>query len=89
MAYLTYVMLKGMIKVKFISLANLILDRSAFRELLQDYFTADNLQDELERILTDKSYKDRMLSDYKQIRELLGGRGASERAARQIIEDLK
>lgn len=89
MAYGTYVMLKGMIKVKFISLANLILDRSAFRELLQDYFTADNLQDELERILTDKSYKDRMLADYKQIRELLGGRGASERAARQIIEDLK
>lgn len=89
MAYGTYVMLKGMIKVKFISLANLILDRSAFRELLQDYFTAQNLQDELERILTDNSYKARMLADYKQIRQLLGGRGASIEAARQIIADLK
>ena len=88
MAYGTYVMLKGMIKVKFISLANLILDRSAFRELLQDYFTADNLSDELERILTDSSYKARMLADYSQIRELLGGPGASSEAARQIIADI-
>lgn len=85
MAYLTYVMLKGMIKVKFISLANLILDRSAFRELLQDYFTADNLYAELERILTDSSYKGRMLSDYAEIRRLLGGPGASLRAAEEII----
>ena len=81
-------MLKGMIKVKFISLANLILDRSAFRELLQDYFTADNLSDELERILTDSSYKARMLADYTQIRELLGGPGASTEAARQIVADI-
>ena len=88
MAYGTYVMLKGMIKVKFISLANLILDRSAFRELLQDYFTADNLSDELERILTDSSYKSRMLADYSQIRELLGGPGTSSEAARQIIADI-
>lgn len=84
MAYLTYVMLKGMIKVKFISLANLILDRSAFRELLQDYFTADNLYAELDRILTDSSYKGRMLSDYAEIRRLLGGPGASLRAARAV-----
>ena len=85
MAYGTYVMLKGMIKVKFISLANLILDRSAFRELLQDYFTADNLYDELDRILTDSSYRSRMLSDYQEIRRLLGGPGASHRAAEEII----
>ncbi len=85
MAYGTYVMLKGMIKVKFISLANLIIDRAAFRELLQDYFTADNLYAELERILTDSSYKGRMLSDYAEIRRLLGGPGASLRAAEEII----
>ena len=85
MAYGTYVMLKGMIKVKFISLANLIIDRAAFRELLQDYFTADNLYAELERILTDSLYRERMLSDYAQIRELLGGPGASLRAAEEII----
>lgn len=87
MAYLTYVMLKGMIKVKFISLANLILDRGAFRELLQDYFTADNLYAELDRILTDSSYKGRMLSDYAEIRRLLGGPGASLRAARAVKSD--
>lgn len=85
MAYGTYVMLKGMIKVKFISLANLIIDRAAFRELLQDYFTADNLYAELDRILTDSSYKGRMLSDYAEIRRLLGGPGASLRAAEEII----
>ena len=85
MAYGTYVMLKGMIKVKFISLANLIIDRAAFRELLQDYFTADNLYAELDRILTDSSYSARMKADYSQIRRLLGGPGASLRAAEEII----
>jgi lipid-A-disaccharide synthase len=85
MAYGTYVMLKGMIKVKFISLANLIIDRPAFRELLQDYFTADNLYDELERILSDGSYRSRMLADYDEIRRLLGGTGASLKAAEAII----
>lgn len=85
MAYLTYVMLKGMIKVKFISLANLIIDRAAFRELLQDYFTADNLYAELDRILTDSSYSARMKADYTEIRRLLGGPGASLRAAGEII----
>lgn len=85
MAYGTYVMLKGMIKVKFISLANLIIDRPAFRELLQDYFTADNLYDELGRILTDGSYRSRMLADYDEIRRLLGGTGASLKAAEAII----
>lgn len=87
MAYGTYVMLKGMIKVKFISLANLIIDRPAFRELLQDYFTADNLFDELNRILTDSSYRSRMMADYTEIRCLLGGPGASLRAAGEIASD--
>ena len=85
MAYGTYVMLKGMIKVKFISLANPIIDRAAFRELLQDYFTADNLYAELDRILTDSSYSARMKADYTEIRRLLGGPGASLRAAEEII----
>lgn len=85
MAYLTYVMLKGMIKVKYISLANLILDRAAFREFLQDYFTPENLYAELDRILTDTSYRSRMKADYSEIRTLLGGPGASLRAAGEII----
>ena len=89
MAYGTYVMLKGMIKVKFISLANLIIDRAAFRELLQDYFTADNLYAELDRILTDSSYSARMKADYTEIRRLLGGPGASLRAAGEILMEGK
>ena len=89
MAYGTYVMLKGMIKVKFISLANLIIDRAAFRELLQDYFTADNLYAELDRIITDSSYSARMKADYSEIRRLLGGPGASLRAAGEILMEGK
>ena len=89
MAYGTYVMLKDMIKVKFISLANLIIDRPAFRELLQDYFTADNLYAELDRILEDASYRERMLADYALIRQLLGEPGASERVAREMVSSLK
>lgn len=88
MAYGTYVMLKGMIKVKFVSLANLIIDRAAFRELLQDYFTPENLSDELERILSDQDYRRRMFSDYSEIRQRLGGPGASVRVAGEMVKAL-
>lgn len=89
MAYGTYVMLKDMIKVKFISLANLIIDRPAFRELLQDYFTPENLLAEVGRIVEDEEYRQRMLRDYAEIRQLLGGQGASAKVAQEMVKSLK
>ena len=76
------------IKVRYISLGNLILDRMCFRELLQDYFTADNLLHEVRRLIEDPLYREAMLAGYDEIRESLGGGGASEAVAKAMVEEL-
>lgn len=86
---ITYYLAKYfLLKCKFISLGNLCLDRLAFKELYTyEDCTAENIATEVERLLTDKPYRDRMLDDYELIRKELGESGACERAARAIIEN--
>ena len=85
---ISYLIARQIIRVKYISLGNLIIDRLAFKELLQDYFTADSALTELRRLIEDLPYRQRMLADYAEIRERLGGSGASEAVARAMIEEL-
>ncbi len=73
------------IKVKYISLVNLILNREAVRELVQYSFTEKNLRSELEAILPGGLKRSNILSDYKKIKEKLGPAGASERIARDMV----
>lgn len=81
--------MRRIIKVKYVSLSNLILDRPAFREFLQENFTVENMEKEMERLLSDAPYREKMLSDYAAVRTLLGGTGASEAVAKAMIQDLK
>lgn len=85
---LNYLVGRMIIKVRFISLGNLILDRMCFRELLQDYFTSDNVLYEVRRLIEDGDYRERMLSGYGEIRQSLGGGGASAAVAKAMIMDL-
>ena len=80
---------RRIIKVKYVSLGNLILDRYAFRELLQERFTVPNLLEELARLTQDEAYRARMMADYEDIRTLLGGSGASRAVAAAMIQDLR
>lgn len=82
------IMLK-MIKVKYISLANLIIDRPAFKELIQNELTSQALMEEMGHILEDAAYRERMLKDYAEVRERLGGAGASSAVAHAMTEALK
>ena len=77
-----------MIKVKYVSLANLIIDRPAFRELIQNDLTTQALMEEMGRIVGDAAYRERMLKDYADVREQLGGAGASAAVARAMVESL-
>ena len=77
------------LKIKYVSLANLILDRFAFRELLQEDFTVDNLVAEVRRLVEDDACRSRMLADYAEVREKLGGTGASEAVAAAMIGELR
>lgn len=85
---LTAMIARIILKIKYVSLANLILDRAAFRELLQEDFTTERLSAEVTRLLDDESYRSRMQADYAEVREKLGGSGASEAVAGAMIEAL-
>ena len=86
---LTAAIARRIILVKYVSLGNLILDRYAFKELLQERFTVPKLMDEVTRLTEDGAYRARLQADYAEIRTLLGGSGASEAVARAMIQDLK
>ena len=85
---LTYQLARKIIKVKYISLGNLIADRPAFKEMIQDDCNAESLVTEVRALIEDKEYRDRMLADYADIRAELGGTGASAAVARSMIEEL-
>ena len=82
-------LLRKYIKVKYISLGNLILDRLAFKEYVQNEVQVPALYAELTRLCEDAAYRKAMLASYAQIRTLLGSTGASETAAREIISALQ
>lgn len=86
---ITYLIAKKIIKVRYISLGNLIVDRPAFRELIQDDCNADEIIMEVRRLIEDRDYRQRMLDDYADIRKALGGSGASSAVAKSMIEELK
>lgn len=86
---LSYLLAKWMIKVKYISLVNLVLDRPAVKELIQGDLTKENIKKELELLLLDSKRQRRLLEDYDELRERLGNAGASEKAAAIIVADTR
>lgn len=86
---LSYLIAKQLIKVKYISIVNLIMEKPVVKELIQAEMTEKNISNELNELLNNNSYRNRILSDYKELRTKLGGSGASKRLAVAIYNDLK
>ena len=80
--------LKVMDHISYISLGNLILDKEAFKELIQEDFTADNVSAEIRAISVPGERRSQMLADYAAIRSALGGSGASLAIAYSIYSSL-
>ena len=86
---LTIMIARHLIKVKYISLGNLIIDRLAFKELIQDDCSAGNLVDEVRALIENKAYRSKMLDEYACIREALGNAGASAAVAADMVANLE
>ena len=80
---------RHILKVKFISLVNLVADKEVVRELVADTMTVENVRSELDAILYNKVYREQMLREYDRIIEILGPAGASEKAAKEMVALLK
>ena len=81
---ISYFIAKHLIKVKYISLVNLILDRMLVKELIQYELTVEQLEQELKYLLQPKS-KEEIQKGYHELRTKLGEKGASRRAALEIL----
>lgn len=79
---------RSLIKVPYISLVNLILDRPAVKELIQKELNSNSIVSELKGLLKDGESRSKMLDDYAELWDKLGSGGASERAAKLIVDDL-
>ncbi len=84
---ISYAIAKRLVKVKYISLVNLILDRESVLELIQHDMTVEKVKAELEKLLNDSERKDQLRQDYAELSDILRQGGASKKTA-AIIHDL-
>lgn len=80
---ISYHIARRLIKVKYISLVNLIMDREVVKELIQDELNEQNLIAQLKETLLPE-HQAQMKKLYAELKNKLGGKGASERAAKHI-----
>ena len=85
---LTYRLAKRIIRVRFISLVNLIMDREVVKELIQEGLNSVSLHRELEEIVATGDRHKSIKADYRELRTILGGGGASGRVAADMMESL-
>jgi lipid-A-disaccharide synthase len=85
---ISYMIAKQLIKVKYISLVNMIMDKEIVKELIQNELNEKNLKVELDKLLEPSSRK-KLLENYSVLKEKLGGMGASAKTAELMISYLK
>ena len=82
--WLFYHLAKMVIKIKYISLVNLIVDKKIVTELIHNNLTTANLSQELTKIITHPD-RENLLKEYENLHLKLGGKGASKKAAELMV----
>ena len=85
---ISYQIAKRIITLKYISLVNLIMNREVVTELIQNDLNTKQLKKELTKIL-DEDIRKKLFSDYYELEKKLGGKGASEKTAKLIYENVQ
>ena len=82
----TYWLGKRLASVDTYAMVNLIAGQRVVRELIQDACTAEAIAEEAVRLLTEPDYRSRMIASLDEVRRRLGGPGASDRAAKAVLD---
>lgn len=82
---ISYAIGKRLVKLKYISLVNLIADDLVVKELIQAEYTVENVIAELEKLLPGGTQRDGMLTKYEEVHQMLGNLKASDEAAKNIL----
>jgi len=80
---------KMLVKVDYISLVNLIMGKEVVRELIQNEFNEASVRTELDKLLNQPAYRNAMTASLNELRNKLGGEGASKKTAQLMIKYLK
>lgn len=88
-SFLSYLVARLLIKVKFISLVNLIMDREIVRELIQQDCTSTAIVAELNLLIPGSDKRERQLEDYRSLKELMGRGGASKKVALYMLKTIQ
>ncbi len=84
---ISYMIAKQLVKIKYISLVNLVMDKEVVKELIQDDLNPSQLKRELLQLFQ-ANERQKMLDSYIELKEKLGGEGASIKASKIIINFL-
>lgn len=85
---LSFQIAKRLVKVKYISLVNLILDKEAVTELIQNDCTTERLARELAEVVEGGKKREQVLKDYSRLKEMLGKGGASKKVAQSVLKTI-
>jgi lipid-A-disaccharide synthase len=87
-SWISYQIAKRIITLKYISLVNLIMDQEVVKELIQEELNTENLKVELAKILHPEN-RNQLSIAYANLKQSLGGEGASKKTAELIVNSLK
>ena len=85
---ISYLIARMLVKIKFISLVNLIMDKEVVKELIQNNLTTDSITEELRKII-DPQVRIKIFDDYTKLNQILSTGGAAAKTASMIVNDLK
>lgn len=85
---ITYMIGRPLVKLEFFSLPNLIAGKGIVKELLQHHFTKETIAMELKKLL-DNDYRQNVKDEYRIMKQIMGEKGASEKAGRLMVNYLK
>ncbi len=88
-SFISYTIARRLVDIKYISLVNLIMDKEVVKELIQSDLTVTKLKNEIKMLLPGGKNREKMLLEYDELKQVLGGGGASKRAASIIDEMFK
>lgn len=87
--FISYLIARRLVKIKYISLVNLIMDKVVVKELIQNELNEKTLASEFERISNPGDYREKMLENYAVLYQKLGGKGASDKTAALMLKTLR
>lgn len=88
-SWLSYIIGTYLVKIRRISLVNIILKRDSLKEFYNSSWTVKDLNQEFIKLINNAKYVNQILDSYQELKQILGNKGASEQIALSIIKDLK